>query len=45
VAAAPLISTENNTIVVLTGISAIDSGAISIGLGEYISSKSEYTYI
>lgn len=45
VAAATLISTGDNTIVVLTGIAAMVSGAISMGLGEYISSKSEYNYI
>ncbi|NHJ21721.1 MAG: hypothetical protein EAX91_12310 [Candidatus Lokiarchaeota archaeon] len=32
-------------IVILTGIAAMVSGAISMGLGEYISSKSEYNYI
>ncbi len=45
VAAATLISTGGNTIVILTGIAAMVSGAISMGLGEYISSKSEYHYI
>ena len=45
VAAATLISTGSNSIVVLTGIAAMVSGAISMGLGEYISSKSEYNYI
>ncbi len=45
VAAATLISTGDNTIVVLTGIAAMVSGACSMGLGEYISSKSEYNYI
>jgi VIT1/CCC1 family predicted Fe2+/Mn2+ transporter len=37
IAAATLISTGVNTIVVLTGIAAMVSGAISIGLGEYVS--------
>jgi len=45
VAAATLISTGSNSIVVLTGIAAMVSGAISMGLGEYISSKSEFNYI
>ena len=45
VAAATLISTGNNAIVILTGIAALVSGSISMGLGEYISSKSEYNYI
>ncbi len=45
VAAATLISTGNNIIVILTGLAAMVSGAISMGLGEYISSKSEYNYI
>jgi VIT1/CCC1 family predicted Fe2+/Mn2+ transporter len=45
VAAATLASTGNNAIVLLTGFAAMVSGAISMGLGEYISSKSEYNYI
>lgn len=45
VAAATLVSTGNNAIVLLTGFAAMVSGAISMGLGEYISSKSEYNYI
>jgi VIT1/CCC1 family predicted Fe2+/Mn2+ transporter len=45
VAAATLASTGNNSIVLLTGFAAMVSGAISMGLGEYISSKSEYNYI
>ncbi len=45
VAAATLVSTGGNIIVILTGIAAMVSGAISMGLGEYISSKSEVNYI
>jgi VIT1/CCC1 family predicted Fe2+/Mn2+ transporter len=45
VAAATLASTGNNAIVILTGLAAMVSGAISMGLGEYISSKSEYNYV
>ena len=45
VAAATLVTTGGNAIVILTGIAAMVSGAISMGLGEYISSKSEYNYI
>jgi VIT1/CCC1 family predicted Fe2+/Mn2+ transporter len=45
VAAATLASTGSNSIVLLTGFAAMVSGAISMGLGEYISSKSEYNYI
>ena len=45
VAAATLLSTGDNTIVLLTGFAAMVSGACSMGLGEYISSKSEYNYI
>ena len=45
VAAATLASTGSNSIVILTGFAAMVSGAISMGLGEYISSKSEYNYI
>ncbi len=37
--------TGGNSIVILTGIAAMVSGAISMGLGEYISSKSEYNYV
>jgi len=36
---------KGNAIVILAGIAAMVSGAISMGLGEYISSKSEYNYI
>ena len=45
VAAATLVSTGGNAIVILTGFAAMVSGAISMGLGEYISSKSEVNYI
>lgn len=45
VAVATLASTGSNTIVLITGFAAMVSGAISMGLGEYISSKSEYNYI
>ncbi len=45
VAAATIASTGSNSIVILTGFAAMVSGAISMGLGEYISSKSEYNYI
>ncbi|MFX1500714.1 MAG: VIT1/CCC1 transporter family protein [Promethearchaeota archaeon] len=45
VAAATLAATGGNSIVILTGFAAMVSGAISMGLGEYISSKSEYNYI
>ncbi|MBD3254629.1 MAG: hypothetical protein GF383_06025 [Candidatus Lokiarchaeota archaeon] len=45
VAAATLISTGDNSIVILTGVAAMVSGAVSMGLGEYISSKSEVKYI
>ena len=34
-----------NSIIVLTGLAAMVSGATSMGLGEYISSKSEVNYI
>jgi len=34
-----------NTIIILTGLAAMVSGATSMGLGEYISSKSEVNYI
>jgi len=43
--AAATLTTSGNVIVILTGIAAMVSGAISMGLGEYISSKSEYNYI
>jgi VIT1/CCC1 family predicted Fe2+/Mn2+ transporter len=43
VAAATL--NEGNYTVILTGVAAMVSGAISMGLGEYISSKSETKYI
>jgi VIT1/CCC1 family predicted Fe2+/Mn2+ transporter len=43
VAAATL--NEGNYTVILTGIAAMVSGAISMGLGEYISSKSEAKYV
>jgi len=36
---------RGNSIVILAGIAAMVSGAISMGLGEYVSSKSEYKYI
>ena len=45
VAAATLASFGSNLIVILTGFAALVSGAISMGLGEYVSSKSEYNYI
>jgi VIT1/CCC1 family predicted Fe2+/Mn2+ transporter len=45
IAAATLVSTGGNLIVLLTGVAAMVSGAISMGLGEYISSKSEFNYI
>jgi len=45
VAAATLISTGDNTIVILTGLAAMVSGACSMGLGEYISSKSEFNFL
>ena len=44
VAAATLVS-SGSFIVILTGIAAMVSGAISMGLGEYVSSKSEFNYI
>ena len=43
VAAATL--SGGNSVVVLTGLAAMVSGACSMGLGEYVSSKSEYNYI
>ncbi|MHA1802970.1 MAG: VIT1/CCC1 transporter family protein [Promethearchaeota archaeon] len=45
VAAATIEATGGVSIVILTGIAAMVSGAISMGLGEYISSKSEFKYI
>ncbi|MEJ2250761.1 MAG: VIT1/CCC1 transporter family protein [Candidatus Lokiarchaeota archaeon] len=45
VAAATIIATGGNTFVILTGIAAMVSGSVSMGLGEYISSKSEAAYI
>ncbi len=45
VAAATIATLGSNAIVILTGLAAMVSGAISMGLGEYISSKSEYNYI
>jgi VIT1/CCC1 family predicted Fe2+/Mn2+ transporter len=45
VAAATIASTGSNAIVILTGIAAMVSGSVSMGLGEYISSKSEAEYI
>lgn len=43
VAAATL--SGGNSVVILTGLAAMVSGACSMGLGEYISSKSEFKYI
>jgi VIT1/CCC1 family predicted Fe2+/Mn2+ transporter len=43
--AAATLASSGNIIVILTGIAAMVSGAISMGLGEYVSSKSEYKYI
>jgi VIT1/CCC1 family predicted Fe2+/Mn2+ transporter len=45
VAAASLGGGKGSNIIILTGIAAMVSGSISMGLGEYISSKSEYNYI
>ena len=45
VAAATLVSTGKINIVILTGFAAMVSGSVSMGLGEYISSKSEFKYI
>jgi VIT1/CCC1 family predicted Fe2+/Mn2+ transporter len=45
VAAATLVSVGNNSIILLTGFAAMVSGAISMGLGEFVSSKSEYKYL
>ena len=44
IAAATLGTIGSNIFVILTGMAAMVSGAISMGLGEYISSKSEYNY-
>jgi VIT1/CCC1 family predicted Fe2+/Mn2+ transporter len=43
--AAATIDTQGTTIVILTGIAAMIAGAVSMGLGDYISSKSEFNYI
>jgi VIT1/CCC1 family predicted Fe2+/Mn2+ transporter len=43
--AAATLASSGAFIVILTGIAAIVSGSISMGLGEYVSSKSEYNYI
>jgi VIT1/CCC1 family predicted Fe2+/Mn2+ transporter len=43
--AAATLASSGPFIVILTGIAAMVSGAISMGLGEYVSSKSEYIYI
>ena len=45
VAVATIESTGSSLIVILTGIAALVSGAVSMGLGDYVSSKSEYIYI
>jgi VIT1/CCC1 family predicted Fe2+/Mn2+ transporter len=45
IAVATIEATGSTLIVVLTGIAALVSGAVSMGLGDYISSKSEYNYI
>ena len=45
VAAAAFAAGGGTSIIILTGIAAMVSGSISMGLGEYVSSKSEYTYI
>ncbi len=45
VAAASFAGGVGTNIIILTGIAAMVSGAVSMGLGEYISSKSEYKYI
>ncbi|TFF87917.1 MAG: hypothetical protein EU550_02345, partial [Promethearchaeota archaeon] len=45
VAAATILSIGNVGIVILTGIAAMVSGSVSMGLGEYISSKSEVEYV
>ncbi len=43
--AAATLASGNNAIIILTGVAAMVSGATSMGLGEYISSKSEAKYI
>ncbi len=43
--AAATLASSGSILVILTGIAAMVSGAISMGLGEYVSSKSEYNYI
>ena len=45
VAAASFAGGGGTSIIILTGIAAMVSGSISMGLGEYVSSKSEYNYI
>jgi VIT1/CCC1 family predicted Fe2+/Mn2+ transporter len=45
VAAASFAGGAGTNIIILTGIAAMVSGAISMGLGEYVSSKSEFNYI
>lgn len=45
VAAASFAGGGGVSLIILTGVAAMVSGSISMGLGEYISSKSEYTYI
>ncbi len=44
VAVATIPTTGNVIIVILTGIAAMVSGAVSMGLGDYISSKSQVNY-
>ena len=43
--AAATLASSGAFIVILTGVAAMVSGAISMGLGEYISSKSEFNFI
>ena len=45
VAAASFAGGGGLNVIILTGIAAMVSGSISMGLGEYVSSKSEYNYI
>lgn len=45
VAAASFAGGGGVSVIILTGIAAMVSGSVSMGLGEYISSKSEYNYI
>ena len=45
VAAASFAGGGGVSVIILTGIAAMVSGSISMGLGEYVSSKSEYNYI